>query len=58
MKIEEISHENPATPSKKPSFHCEPFVIYILQHWYQIQHGPLFFDERFGQPFTFLGVCR
>ena len=36
MKIEEISHENPATPSKKPSFHCEPLVIYILQHWYQI----------------------
>ena len=44
MKIEEISHKNPATPSEKPSFHSEPFVIYILQQWYQIQHGPLFFN--------------
>ena len=41
FKVQNLSHQ---TPSKKPLFHCEPFVIYILQHWYQIQQGPLFFN--------------
>ena len=53
MKIEEISHENPATHPKNPSYNCELLVIKIFQQWYQIQHGPLF-----GQPFTFFGVYR